>query len=175
MHGKYKRKVCRTLLIVGEGRHEKAFLDHVRSIFVSRGGGLKVTTKQAGGKGAAHVLDFTCRQIRNAQYDCVAIMLDTDEGWSGAVERRAHSKGIILMKSIPRYEAMLLRILAENPSEDASSEEHKRQFSPFVNGKPEEMGSYATHFSEECLLEARKREEALAKLLELLGVPTEKD
>jgi len=33
-------KAQRTLLIVGEGRHEEAFLNHVKQLYVQRGCGL---------------------------------------------------------------------------------------------------------------------------------------
>ena len=42
----------RTLLLVGEGATEEAFLRHVKSIYAPRGAGLKVTIKNAHGKGA---------------------------------------------------------------------------------------------------------------------------
>gem|GEM_PF-2578925 len=44
-------KASRTLLIVGEGRHEEAFLNHLKQLYVPRGCGLSVTIKNARGKG----------------------------------------------------------------------------------------------------------------------------
>lgn len=76
-----------TLLIVGEGYHEEAFLSHVKQIYAPRGCGLAVTIKNARGKGAMHVVDWTIKQIANAQFDIVAAMLDTDEGWSPNVAK----------------------------------------------------------------------------------------
>ena len=46
-------KAQRTLLIVGEGRHEEAFLNHVKQLYAPRGCGLSVTIKNARGKGAS--------------------------------------------------------------------------------------------------------------------------
>ncbi len=71
-------KAQRTLLIVGEGRHEEAFLNHLKKLYVPRGCGLSVTIKNARGKGALHVVSWTARQIANADYDVVAVLLDTD-------------------------------------------------------------------------------------------------
>ena len=45
-------KAQKTLLIVGEGRHEEAFLNHVKLRYAPRGCGLAVTIKNARGKGA---------------------------------------------------------------------------------------------------------------------------
>ena len=54
-------KVQRTLLIVGEGGAEEAFLKHVKHLYVPRGCGLIVTIKNARGKGAQHVINWTAR------------------------------------------------------------------------------------------------------------------
>ncbi|MDP2112135.1 MAG: hypothetical protein Q8N48_08415 [Thiobacillus sp.] len=71
-------KAQRTLLIVGEGRHEEAFLNHVKQLYAPRGCGLSVTIKNARGKGAGHVIDWTIGQAAIAKFDDVAAMLDTD-------------------------------------------------------------------------------------------------
>ena len=47
----------RTLLMVGEGADEKAFLSYLKEQLVPRGAGLVVTVKNAKGKGAKGVLD----------------------------------------------------------------------------------------------------------------------
>jgi len=75
-------KAQRTLLIVGEGRHEVAFLNHLKHLYVPRGCGLSVTIKNARGKGALHVINWTARQIANVDYDAVAALLDTDSDWN---------------------------------------------------------------------------------------------
>ena len=69
------------MLIVGEGRHEMAFLNHLKQLYVPRGCGLGLTIKNAGGKGALHVIEWTIRQMANADFDTVATLLDTDTDW----------------------------------------------------------------------------------------------
>jgi hypothetical protein len=49
----------RTLLIVGEGSDEKAFLSYLKEQLVPRGAGLMVVIKNAKGKGAKHVIEWT--------------------------------------------------------------------------------------------------------------------
>jgi hypothetical protein len=85
-------KAQRTLLIVGEGYHEEAFLNHVKQLYAPRGCGLSVSIKNARGKGAKHVVDWAIRQAANTAYDSVAAMLDTDQDWSPAVEKQARAK-----------------------------------------------------------------------------------
>jgi len=88
-------KAQRTLLIVGEGADEMAFLTHVKSLFITRGCGLSVKIKNAQGKGAKHVVEWTIRQQAIAAYDTVAVLVDTDTDWSDSVSRLATKKKFI--------------------------------------------------------------------------------
>lgn len=74
----HRRQVARTVLVVGEGDAEVLFLQHLKALYVQRGSGVVVTIKNARGKGAANVVDFAARQSRNAAYDLVVALLDTD-------------------------------------------------------------------------------------------------
>ena len=160
-------KVRRTLLIVGEGRHEEAFLKHVKQLFVQREGDLKVTLKQAGGKGAQHVIDWTVRQTANTSYDQVAALLDTDTDWNPSVAKKARQKKIAVLTSDTCLEAMLLRIVGKVPVGDAKS--LKKQFAPYVNQDATCHENYAEHFGKDRLLAARTTEPTIDALLKLLG------
>ena len=161
-------KTQRTLLIVGEGYHEEAFLNHLKRLYVPRGCGLLVTIKNARGKGAQHVIEWTSRQIANTAYDEVAALLDTDTNWTPAVAKRAKSKRVQVLKSEPCFEAMMLRLLEETPMGDAKA--LKKQFAPFVNQDATQHNHYATHFDAECMQAGRMREPTINALLKLLGV-----
>ena len=88
------RPQYRTLLLVGEGETEQAFLQHLKALYVQRGSGLRVTVRCAHGEGAGHVVDYAIRQ-RIHQFDQVAALLDTDTGWSIAVQKRAQEKRLL--------------------------------------------------------------------------------
>lgn len=79
-----KWQAQKTLLIVGEGYNEQAFLKHLRPILAPGGCGLTVSVKNAGGKTAKHIIEWAIRQIANVDYDHVAVMLDTDTDWCEA-------------------------------------------------------------------------------------------
>ena len=161
-------KARRTLLLVGEGRHEAAFLRHVQRLCAPRGCGLSVTVKHAHGKGAKGVIDWTNRQIANAAYDEVAVLLDTDQDWSPAVEALARSRGITVLKSTPCFEAVLLRLVGENVS--GSSRTLKKRLAPFVDYDSPERRSYGKHLDGDRLVAGRRTEPAIDGLLRLLGV-----
>lgn len=161
-------KAQRALLIVGEGYHEEAFLNHVEQLYAPRGCGLSVTIKNARGKGAKHVIDWTLRQIANTAYDTVAAMLDTDQDWSPAVVKQARVRKTLVLASAPRFEAVMLRLLGKTPVGDAKT--RKRQLAPLVNHDPTRRENYVEHFGPACLEAGRKREPTIDALLGLMGV-----
>ncbi len=160
-------KAQRTMLIVGEGRHEEAFLNHLKQLYVPRGCGLSLTIKNARGKGALHVIKWTAGQVANADYDMVAALLDTDTDWNAKTEKLARTKKILVIKSEPCFEAMMLRLIGTTPIGDAHA--LKKQFAPFVNNDATQRDHYAENFGSECLNAGRGKEPAIDALLKLLG------
>ena len=162
-------KKQRTLLIVGEGAVDEAFLLHAKKLYVPRGAGLRVTIKNARGKGASHAVEWTIRQMANASYDCVAVLLDTDVDWTPTVEKRARLKKIRVMKSTPCVDAVLLRLIGESPAGDSHA--LKKRLAPFLNHAPTDPAQFASHFGDAVLRSGRRREAVITTLLELLNVP----
>ena len=155
------------MLIVGEGRHEMAFLNHLKQLYVPRGCGLGLTIKNAGGKGALHVIEWTIRQMANADFDTVATLLDTDTDWDAKAKKLARRKKIQVLKSEPCFEAMMLRLIGKPVVGDAHA--LKKQLAPFVNNDPTQRGNYAKYFGSECLNAGRGKEPTIDELLKLVG------
>ncbi len=107
------RAARHTVLLVGEGKTECAFLCHVKSLYVGRGCGVSAKIRNAHGKGPAHVVDYAIKQCRNAAYNRVIALLDTDLEISAAIQKRAQSKKIRIIGSTPCIEGLLLKILDE--------------------------------------------------------------
>ena len=128
-----------------------------------------MTIKNARGKGARHVVDWTARQAANRAYDAVAVLLDTDTDWSSAVVEIARKKRIGILKSEPCLEALLLRVLGHTPVGDADS--LKRQLRTLI-GDPVDSRSYAARFTIEVLEASRGREPTIDGLLALLPAAT---
>jgi len=163
---KHSRVQKKTLLIVGEGLDEEAFLRYLKSKLVNRDAGLMVTIKNAKGKGAKHMIEWTIRQASIADYDNVAALFDTDTDWTQVVEALAKKKKVILLKSEPCFEAMLLRLLGITP--DLNLKNLKAQFAPFVNCGASRRENYAKHFSPEMLAAKQHIEPTIERLLILL-------
>jgi len=160
-------KAQRTLLIVGEGDTECAFLQYTKHLYVQRGCGLSVTIKNARGKGAKHVIDWTIRQMANAEYDSVAALLDTDTDWTPAVRKRAQQKKITLLTSEPCFEGLMLRVLGQSSIGNADT--LKKKFAPYVNHDSTRSAHYAKNLGQKILETSRARERTIDALLKLLG------
>lgn len=160
-------KAQRTLLIVGKGYHEEAFLNHVKQLYAPRGCGLAVTIKNARGKGAMHVIDWTIKQIANAAYDTVAAMLDTDKDWSPKVAKQAKGKKIQVLASEPCFDAVMLRLLGVHAEDEAKV--LKRMLAPYLDNEPTRRESYEKHFGKEQLEAGRGKEPTIDALLKLFG------
>jgi hypothetical protein len=155
-----------TLLLVGEGYDEEAFLKYLKSQLIGRQTGLEVKIKNAKGKGAKHVIEWTIRQSKNVEYDTVAALFDTDTDWTPTVKKLAKSKKIIILESDPCFEAMMLRLYGITP--EVESKKLKRQFEPYVNGVSNVSENYARYFNPDALKNKRHLENTIHELLVLL-------
>ena len=160
-------KARKTLLIVGEGYDEVAFLNHLKQFPGVCGQGVEITIRNARGKGAAGVVDCAIKLQANAAYDRVAVLLDTDTDWTAKVEKLARQKKIEVFTSEPCLEAMLLRAIGRQP---IVGKDLKRQFDPYVQNDGTRREDYAEHFGLAVLQGARHRETTIDRLLTLLGV-----
>jgi hypothetical protein len=122
-----KHAAARTLLLVGEGDAEVAFLGLLKALYVHRGSGVAVTIKNAHGKGAENVIDVARRQCQNKGFDAVAALFDTDVGWNDGTRKTAKRHGIFPLLCTPCLEALLLGI-AGVPIEGLNTDQLKNRF-----------------------------------------------
>jgi hypothetical protein len=155
-----------TLLLVGEGYDEEAFLRYLKSQLIDREAILEIKIKNARGKGAKHVIEWTIRQAKNADFDAVAALLDTDTDWTPAVKKMAKSANITVLESNPCFEAMLLRLIGKTP--EIETKKLKKQFADYVNGAANVQENYAEYFNPTVLVSKREQENAIDRLLALL-------
>lgn len=146
------RKAKETLLFVGEGFCERAFLFHVNGLYSK--GAIKTKIITAKGKGPEHVIKhaISCKKMDN--YDRVAVLIDLDLICSPAVLKDAKAKGIRVIGSMPCLEGFLLDILGVAKS--TTNEGCKRIFNPLLGNDPTDRDSYTAHFKKSVLDKARK-------------------
>ena len=162
-----KWKAHETLLIVGEGYDEVAFLNHLKQFPGVCGRGVEITIRNARGKGAAGVIDCAIKLKANAAYDQVAVLLDTDTDWTPSVSKLAKQKKIQVLTSDPCLEALLLRVLGKTP---VQAKDLKKQFDPYVRNDGTRREDYVEHFGLAVLQAARRTESTIDDLLKLLGI-----
>ncbi len=139
-------RVRPTVLLVGEGYAECAFLKHLKGLYLQRSSSVAVTIKNAYGKGARHVVDVAIRQSRNAQFDTVAALLDTDTGWNEKTASLANRAKVIVIQATPCLEALLLRA-HKKPVEGKTVEQLKRDFFTHFGGQAHDEMVYDKHFA----------------------------
>lgn len=162
----HRRQVARTVLVVGEGDAEVLFLQHLKALYVQRGSGVVVTIKNARGKGAANVVDFAARQSRNAAYDLVVALLDTDSDWNDRTRTAARKSRVHVAPCEPCLEALLLGIHLA-PERGRSTAQLKQDFEARFGGAAHEPAVWR-HFGQEALDAALPRTVVLVSLLQAL-------
>ena len=160
------RAARHTILLVGEGATDSAFLKHIKSLYISRGSGVSAKIRNAHGKGPDHVVDYAIRQCRNAAYDRVVALLDTDLEISPTVRRRAKSKKIQIIGASPCIEGLLLKILGEHVP--ATSVECKTRIGDILLARLTVPDDYQVSFPKDLLDGRRDDVSELGRLLDYL-------
>lgn len=162
-----RRTVLKTVLIVGEGDTEKAFLDHLKRLYVTRGCGVSVTVRNAHGKGPGNVIDAAMRHAKNGDFDIVAVLMDTDLPWTNEVRALAREHKICMVGATPCVDGLLLQILGKRVPEQ--SKRCKEAFHARLGRKPFVREAYEADFLKPLLDMKSATIPALAKLLVLMA------
>lgn len=163
-----RRAVRFTLLAVGEGAAEEAFLRHLKTVYGDDLGRF-VHVRNAKGKGAHHVLAYAIRCQQSVPHDKAVIWIDNDAHWNAADRKKALTKKILVVESEPCMEAVLLGICGVF-IDGGTTAEHKRRFEEHF-GAPAHEVNFEQHFGRDALDRARGAVPQLAALLNHLGVP----
>ncbi|CAK1834140.1 hypothetical protein [Vibrio crassostreae] len=161
---KKKRVLKDTLIFVGEGEAEKAFLLHLKSIYGT--GNPKVTPKSAGGKGPNNVIGDALGTLASSGCTRVAALLDTDLKWPVGLTKEAARNKIPLIGSTPCLEGFLLDILGIKKT--TTNKGCKQILHPMLDGKETCKMSYSKLFTKDVLDEARQRVEELDKMIKII-------
>lgn len=105
------RQVRRTVLIVCEGKRDRAFLLHLRSLYCSGNPrGPNVTAKEAGGKGGNNVADTLLATMKFKAYDLGVAFTEADAPPSNKFLHLLRPPRARIVVAEPCLEGMLLRI-----------------------------------------------------------------
>lgn len=138
-----------TLLIVGEGSDDKAFIDHVKSLFHQRHSGRKVTVKAGDGGSPGNIITHASRAYQSEDYNQRYLVLDADIPPTAADEKNARAAGYQIILWRPQcLEGALLDVLGERVHAHETSQALKQRLHPRLAGphtKPEAYAELFTH------------------------------
>lgn len=104
-----------TLLVMGEGEHDKAFLSHMKGIYHERRSGSKITLDFSSGGSPHDIIKDTVKKSRHVGYDQKFILMDSDVPVNQQDIKAAKDSGITILYSEPLcLEGMLLNVLGQN-------------------------------------------------------------
>jgi len=162
---KKKRKIYtkKTVLIVGEGPQEEAFLKHIKGLF-DRQNNQVIKVESADGGSPRSIIEYVVRK-RHVQYDNRYILMDSDVSPKPSDFSYAKKNGIIIFFSKPRcLDGMLLKVLSKPiPS---TSKKCKKALHNLLCGAPTSKSSYEELFSTKTLSESNC--ESLVAIIKIL-------
>lgn len=164
---KIRRIKLATLLIVGEGVHEKAFLQQMKVLYDGENN-QAVKIDAASGGSPIEIIDETIRKYNHADYSRKVILLDEDVVIRQQDRDKARKNKIELIVSTPIcLEGMLLDVLGYKVSQYASAADCKKRLYPLLSGEPTKPKSYEKLFTKEFLDSVNK--EQLIRLRNLIS------
>ena len=163
---KRTRKTNKTVLIVGEGDAEVAFLTHLKHLFNARDSGISCTIRNAHGKGPERILKLPKRLAGPIQYDHLAAFLDNDIPLPNDAWIKAHAHDVEALVSEHCIEFFLLRLLGESPPNEtkACKRMMKQSGMNLLNS-----ACYEARFPKSVLEQQRDRFPTLRRLIEILS------
>lgn len=141
-----------TLLVVGEGADDRAFVSHMKALFCPRNSGLRVRVEAGDGGSAGNVITNAIRSYRSEAYDRRLLLLDTDLPPTPAERKRAEQHGYEVILWKPQcLEGALLDVLGEAVGTHETSQQLKQRLHPRLAGRHTEPAAYAALFPHELL------------------------
>lgn len=150
-------------MIIGEGLTEKAFLEHLKTLYIQRGCGVSVKIQAANGGSPESIFDYANSVTSQKAYDRKAVLMDTDREWKSSLIKRANQKKINLIGSTPCIEGLILEILDLTIPHE--SDKCKTECSKQFKGKLTDKNTYQEKLSYELLEKKRSSVELLDNIL----------
>jgi hypothetical protein len=104
-------RVKRTVLLVGEGPMEAAFLKYMKNLFVTRSSSVAVQVNNANGGSPETVILAARKLLRQRAYGRCLVLMDTDVPWPPSLPSVIGNTKMTYLPAKPVLEGFLLRIL----------------------------------------------------------------
>lgn len=138
-----------TLLIVGEGAADKAFIDHLKQTLEIKS---SVKVKAGDGGSPGNIITHAIRVHQGPAYDRRLLVLDSDIPVSAQEHKTAAQAGYeILLWSPVCLEGVLLEVLQESVCTHETSQDLKKRLHPRLDGSSTDSKAYKKLFPKPCL------------------------
>jgi len=170
------RRTKKTVLIVGEGPTEKAFLQHIKQLHITREMDIAVKVECGSGGAPRSVVERAVRLKGSRAYDKCFVLIDADLPFEpdSTLEKHMRKKPRIeMLKATPCIEGLFLAILKypKFSQTKTTSGICKRMFEEYLSqDKKIDKRSYEKIFQREILDERRSNFSELDAILKAMGV-----
>lgn len=172
-HPRKRALLHSTLLVVGEGADDRAFITHMKQLFCPRGCNLRVSVESGDGGSAGNIITNAIRSYRGSDYDRRILLLDADLPPDQSEVRRAHQAGYQIILWLPQcLEGALLDALGEPVRGHETSQQLKQRLHPMLASHHTEPAAYSTRFPLD-LLESTRNNSISQLRRALLNQPAE--
>jgi hypothetical protein len=110
-HNHSRCRLKKTVLLVGEGPCEWAFLKHLVSLFQFRESAFAARVENAHGGSPETVLLSAKKLLRQRAYDVCVIVMDTDRPWPSILSEHIGKTRMKYVAASPCLEGLLLQML----------------------------------------------------------------
>jgi len=167
------RRTKKTILIVGEGPTEKAFLRYAKELYITRDMDVSVNVECGYGGSPRNVVEKAIRLCGSRGYDRCFVLIDADVPFDAdkkLLSRMKQRPKIEFLKLTPCIEGVFLIILGHG--ENMASEKCKSTFESryLAPDKKTDKRSYEKLFPKEMLDEKRSHVNELNNILKAMGV-----
>ncbi len=152
------RRTKKTILIIGEGSTEKAFLQYIKGLYITRDMDISIKIECGSGGSPRNVVEKAIRLCGSRGYDKCFVLIDADiplRADRKLFSRMKKRPKIIVLKSTPCIEGLFLVILGyagNNSSNQCKNIFESKYLAP---NKKTDKRSYEHLFSKDMLDEKR--------------------
>lgn len=171
-----QRRTKKTILIVGEGPTEKAFLQHIKQLYVTRDMDIVVKVECGSGGSPQSVVEKAVRLKSSRSYDKCFVLVDSDVPFDPdkELQKRMNRKPRIeMLYATPCIEGLMLAIL-QHPKfsqTKTTSDNCKRVFHEYIpEDKKTDRRAYEGIFTKEIFEERKQIVPELNMILHILHV-----
>jgi hypothetical protein len=136
-----------TLLVVGEGPDDQAFIKHMHQLFRADNTGVKPKIEKQSGGSPGNIITNTARKYSHQSFDQKFFVLDSDVPISQQDRDKARKHGYDIILWTPMcLEGTLLDVIGKTVRQDEPAASLKKRLHPLLDGPHTDSSAYKSLF-----------------------------